>query len=155
GRGDDLPVRMPERCARRLAMVLEDHHSLKPRVAHQVEIARLGHAQDELNLLDRLLGQRTAVVGRLDDDFMRAAAADIPKPVAVVRVVFFDTQRGEFIGDDAYAPLRRTGPRRSNTADFFRSGGFVTGTERAGRLELRRYWGDAVPAAQFVRAPGA
>ena len=121
-------------------MIFENHHRLKPRVAHQVDVARLRHPQNAFHLFDRLLGQDAAMVGRFDDDFMSTAAADKAKPVAVVRVVLFDRQGRKFVGDDADEPLRSTAARWAHGTDFSWSRLFVAWAERALCFERRDRW---------------
>jgi len=73
-RRNELRVRMGDRCARALAVVLEDQDVLEPLVADQVEVPLLVRGDDLLHLEFALHGQVVLVLRGLDDDLVRSHA---------------------------------------------------------------------------------
>ena len=79
------------------------------------------------------------MVGRFDDDFVRADAADlVVQPVSLAVQFAFDAQRGEFIGDDAQAPLGWIARSvASEYENLRRRLAFIARAERADAASLR------------------
>lgn len=100
---------MRQRCAGLGTVILEDHNSLKSRIAHQIVVTLLHHAQHMHNLLDGLMGQRRIVLWRVDDHFVGSASTHAAKQRAVLNPAmdFFDPQRGKLVRNYPHFPARR------------------------------------------------
>ena len=145
------------------AVVLEDHDVAEARVLLQVDDAVAVGPEDILDLLVRQVAQRQHVVGRLDDDLVRADAVHlVVEAVALLVEVALDPQGGELVGHHAQRQpgCVRAAARRPVGQDLGRRLGLVAGAERAEvaarrnrRARARSRWalgavgGDDHPAA--------
>src|SRR5512146_2414929 len=104
---------MLERCACGLTGVLEDQDVLESFVLPEVDDAIAISPEHIFNALFRHRGQRGEVVGRLDDDLVRADAVHLVEHSLGLPVqVPFNAERGELVGYDANRPALRIGAAR-------------------------------------------
>src|SRR5450759_4651654 len=105
GERDQLGVRMLQRGARGVAMVLEEEDVTEAAVFLEIVDALLEGPE---GLFDELLGhvaEGLVVVGPFDDDLMGADAVHlVVHALALAVQLAFDAEDGEFIGHDAHAP---------------------------------------------------
>ena len=130
---DQLRMRMLERCAGGLPVILEKQNVAEAAVVFQIEHAIAIGPQRFLDCLLRHGRKRELMVGRFDDHLVRAHAVHaVEQSVAFAVQVAFDAQRRKFIGHHAQRPSRRVPPAAvaSVSKDFRRSLSFIPGTER-------------------------
>ena len=108
GQRNQLRVRVFQRRARGISMVLENQNVAKSLVVLQVQHAV---AQREQHVFDRLFaqpGKCRVVIRRLDDYFVRAHSVHaVKQSLARAVQISFDSQRRKFIRHHAHRPPRR------------------------------------------------
>src|SRR6202011_4832610 len=98
---------MFERRSRRFAVVLEDQDVLEPPVFFQVQYAIAEGPQDVFNALGRKGGQAGGMIGRFDNDLMRADPVHfVEHAFGLTAEIALNPERREFIGYDADCPAR-------------------------------------------------
>src|ERR1700761_6727307 len=136
-------MRVRQRCAGRRPVVLENVDVLEARILVEIENALAVGGEDLRHAADGEVLQRGLRVGRLDDDLMRADAADaVVETLRLGVELALDAQRGITVGHYAHAPARlvRLGLLLAQGEDFRRREAFVAlgeGIERGGRKRGR------------------
>ena len=104
-------VAVLERRAGRRAVVLEQQDVAEPDVVLQIEHAVAERPQHALDLRLRHRRKPLVVIGRLDDDLVRADAAHpVEHPLALAVERALDAQRRELVGHDAQVPAGAVRP---------------------------------------------
>jgi hypothetical protein len=140
-RGDELRVRMGDRGAGQVALVLEDQDILEAVIAGQVGHARPIGVHDRGDVPLGQVGQLHIVVGRLGDDLMRADAGHLVEHAdPFPRQLPLDAQHGIFVRQHAHLPAGRVGgrARRAHCKDLARGERLLAAAKHARRgLPLR------------------
>ena len=111
---NQLRMRMLERRASRPAVVLEQQDVAQAAVLPEVAHALAERRQHPLDLGLGHRRQRLDVIGRLDDDFVRADPVHaIEHPLAFAVEPALDLQRRKLVGHDAQFPAGTVARRRS------------------------------------------
>ena len=99
---------MLQRRSRRLAVIFEDQNVLESLVALQIDHPVAERPDHVFHPLDGKVGERRAVLRRLDDHLMRAHAVHLVEHSFGCAVQSaLNAQRRKFVGDYAHPPSRR------------------------------------------------
>src|SRR5580700_10949602 len=142
---------MLERCAGGFSVILENQNVAEALVVLEVQHAVAEGPEHVFDLLFSHRCQSAAMVGRFDDDLVRADAVHpIEEPFAFPVQVSLDAQRGKFVGNDAHLPARcvRAASIAPVLENLGRRLGFMPVTKRADADSL-----DLDALAKKIRRP--
>ena len=134
-------MRMLERRARGLAVILEEQDVFEARVLLQIDHALAEGQQHIGHLVDREAGQRRLVIGTLDDDLVGADPVHaIEQALARGLQLAFDAQRGNLLGTTRYVHPGESAPSRGARPARISDGVCSSWPGQKGQIAVRGAW---------------